>query len=119
MTFPQHFETDQAETERLAAADAGSKNHELSLVPVTFREVPTGHLLSLPGNEHTIVITVLEQRNRRTKGDDGRVRHDASHVARIVASDHPRYPAGGYDIVVTDAEIRRSQPIDLLTLLSS
>ena len=119
MTFPQHFETDQAETERLAAADAGSKNHELSLVPVTFREVPTGHLLSLPGKKHTIVLTVLEQRDRRTKGDDGRVRHDASHVARIVASDHPSYPVGGYDIVVTDAEIRRSQPIDLLTLLSS
>ena len=119
MTFPQHFETDQAETERLAAADAGSKNHELSLVPVTFREVPTGHLLSLPKNEHTIVITVLEQRDRRTKGDDGYVRHDATHIARIVASDHPSYPVGGYDIVVTDAEIRRSQPIDLLTLLSS
>lgn len=119
MTFPQYFETDQAETERLAAAPAGSKNHEMSLLPITFREIPDGRLLSLPRNEHTIVITVLEQRDRRTKDDDGHVRHDASHVARIVASDHPRYPVGSYDIVVTDAEIRRSQPIDLLTLLGS
>ena len=33
--------------------------------------------------------------------------------------DDPGYPVGGCDISVTGAEIRRSRPIDLLTLLGS
>ena len=119
MTFLQYFETDQTETARLAAAPEGSKSHKLSLLPVTFREDPAGRLLSLPRHDHTIVITVLEQRDRRSRDDENLVRHDASYVARVVASDDPSYPVGGYDIIVTDAEIRRSRPIDLLTLLGS
>ena len=118
MTFLPYFETDQAETARLAAAPEGSRSHELSLLPVTFREDPAGRLLSLPRHDHTIVITVLEQRDR-SRDDENLVRHDACYVARVVASDDPSYPVGGYDIVVTDAEIRRSRPIDLLTLLGS
>lgn len=121
MSFKNIFETDQDERDRLAQAPVGSMNHDLSLLPVTFREVPGANLLRLPNQHgHIIVVLVIAQPGVRTKNTvTGLRRRDAVYSARIVASDHDSYPVGGHDISIPEAQVRRSQKIDLAAMLKA
>ncbi|OUS97420.1 hypothetical protein [Rhodococcus sp. NCIMB 12038] len=131
MTFAriQLFETDAEETARLAQAPVGSTNHSLSLLPVTNAHPDKHHLLELSwpqtrscsgttgglGHErngsHRMVVLPL---NRHASAGEGLPRrHDGYWDCRIVSSDHPSYPVGGYDICVSDSELRRGRVLEV------
>lgn len=120
------FETDAEETARLAQAPAGSTNHSLSLLPVTNAHPDQYHLIELPWKQihpcsgttgglrhecnggHRIVVLPLK-RNPGTPDTSLPSRHDGDWDCRIVASDHPSYPVGGYDICCPESELRRGR----------
>lgn len=120
----QLFETDEDEALRLAEAPAGSKGRSLSRLPVTNAHPDKHHLVELPwaqihpcsgttgGQRHTcdgfhrIVVLPLRLHDR-SDGDKLPRRHDGYWDCRVVASDHPSYPVGGYDICISESELRR------------
>lgn len=123
-------ETDTEETARLAQAPVGSTNHSLSLLPVTTPHVDKHHLIELPwyethpctgttgGLSHECTgrhrIVVLPLRFQQTAADAPLPRrHDGYWDCRIIASDHPSYPVGGYDICCSEAELRRGSVLEV------
>lgn len=120
------FETDAEETAWLAAAPVGSTNHSLSLLPVINSHPNKHHLLELPWAQihpcsgttgglshkcdggHRLVVLPLKYHSV-PNNEALPMRHRGSWDCRIVASDHPSYPVGGYDIVCSVSELRRSR----------
>lgn len=134
-------ETDEQEAARLAACPVGSDNHALADLPVrnhmiaehVIYELPWAQLHKCPGTPeahkhkkvpdcggvHRVIGVPHSRQAGPSKGGplDQRL-HDDTWYFKILASDNPVYPAGGYDIVVTESELRRSRVVDLLELLS-
>lgn len=117
MAFIQIFESDEAEALRLAQSPATSINHELSKLPVTMHEHPEKKLIMLPrrgGRTRTIVVLPYEfspsgenEENRRRP--IGERQHLGHWNCIVIQSDDPRYPATGYDISISIAELRRGK----------
>lgn len=127
----QLFETDDEEAARLAKAPAGSLSHCLSLLPVTHPYPARHHLIELPARMtrpcsdssvrrgkhecnggHRIVVLPLE-RHAGSAAASLPSRHNGSWDCRIVASDHPIYPVGGYDICCSESELRRGRIVEV------
>lgn len=124
------FETDAEETSRLAQAPVGSIDHGLSLLPVTNAHPDEYHLVELPwtqlhpcsGNtggrkhecdgSHRVVVLPVKY-SRGNSGNSLPRLHDDHWGCRIVASDHPSYPVGGYDIHVSKSELRRGRVLEV------
>lgn len=53
------------------------------------------------------MVLPLEDRDAGRKSEDGVRLHDHWWAVRVVASDHPSYKAGGYDLQVPESELRR------------
>lgn len=127
----QLFETDAEETARLAQAPVGSINHSLSLLPVTVAHPDKHHLVELPwaqlhpcsgitggkghqcDGSHRVVVLPLRRHDDGAAGGELPRRHDGSWDCRIVSSNHPSYPVGGYDICVSDSELRRGRSLEV------
>lgn len=123
------FETDAEETARLAQAPVGSISHSLSLLPVTNPHPDKHHLVELSSpmpescsdttgglshkcnGAHRIVVLPLN--HRAGSSDTLPRRHDGYWDCRIVSSDHPSYPVGGYDICVSASELRRGRVVEV------
>ncbi|PZU04690.1 MAG: hypothetical protein DI630_00820 [Gordonia sp. (in: high G+C Gram-positive bacteria)] len=126
----QFFETDAEEAARLAQAPVGSTSHSLSLLPVTNAH-PTAHqLVELPwqqlhpcsgttgGSQHQCngshrVVVLPLKRSPGTSDDALPRRHDDAWGCRVVASDHPSYPVGGYDLHISKSELRRGRVLEV------
>lgn len=133
----QVFETDTEEITRLAQAPVGSKNHSLSLLPVTYAHPDKYHLVELPrlqaspcsktagaqklggigdkahecdGSHHMVVLPFRYDVDEPWKLPR---RHDGSWECRVIASDNPAYPVGGFDLTVSDSELRRGRVLEL------
>lgn len=110
------IETVEQETARLSAAPVGSKLHALSQLPVRQEIINTADIYRLPsdvrGHRITGVVTGI-RRNKRTVDDNGIRLRNLSYNFMILSSDHPSYPVGGYDIIVEESELRRSEKINL------
>ncbi|MFC4048307.1 hypothetical protein ACFOY4_01315 [Actinomadura syzygii] len=108
-TLSALFETPEQEAARLAAAPEGSKNHDLSLLPVTIREWPQDLLIALPGTKHQVVVVPFEFWPDAGTTDEKRPRrrYSGSWVCAVVHSNHPDYPVGGHRILVPAAELAR------------
>lgn len=124
------FETDAEEAARLALAPVGSSDHSLSLLPVVNAH-PTEHqLIELPwrqihpcsgttgGLKHECDgghrVVVLPLKHSRGSSDDALPRrHDDYWGCRVLASDHPSYPVGGYDLHISKSELRRGRVLEV------
>lgn len=117
MAFIATYETEEQETARLADSTTGSKNHTLSKLPVTMREHPLKLLVKLPSEawaDHHVIVFVKEPRgNGMYFTDDGLRKRTMSYICSVVASDHPDYPIGGYDLDIPVVELRRGTRIEL------
>lgn len=124
------FETEAEEAARLAQAPEGSQPHTLSMLPVTIPFIENHQLIELPvhpdlaeaptctstvfglahecDGRHRIVVLPLEDRDAGTPGELPR-RHDHWWAVRVVASDHPSYAVGGYDLQLSESELRRGK----------
>lgn len=113
-------ETDQEETERLSQAQPTSINGMLAQLPVTMREHPQGKPVLLPrlgANKRTMVVlpTTFHRSSsheaRKARGEKSL--HDGVWYCVVIQSDDPHYPVGGYDIVVSQSELRRGRLVQL------
>lgn len=107
-TPPGVMTRDQEQT-FLASCPEGSLNHELSKLPVNIAHIHKGMIIKLPATSHPMIVTVKDYRGSE------------SFESIIVASQHPRNPVGGHNIVNSAAELKRGtliDPHDLLTLTS-
>lgn len=123
MAFITHFEAPEAEVARLAAAPEGSRNHRLSKLPVTIHEQVEGLVIELPWSQadvidqpHRVVVVPIAYRAEARQLDEVGIpvpaprpyrRNDGSWDCIVIASDHPKYPVGGYRIVVPTYELVR------------
>lgn len=133
-------ETDEQEAARLATYPVGSDNHTLADLPVlnhmieehVIYELPWSQLHPCPGTPeahkyknvpdcggvHRVIGVAHSRKRGPSKSYQMSERlHDDTWYFKILASDNPVYPAGGYDIVVSESELRRSRVVDLLELL--
>lgn len=130
-------ETDEQETARLARSPEGSANHTLSQLPVLNHRVEEHrlyHLITMGGTTesgrrcsgvtgglahecdgtHRIVVIPIERRPGPTAGGPlADRRHDDTWNCRVISSDHPSYPAGGYDLSICESELRRSPLVEV------
>lgn len=124
------LETKGQEQARLAHSPEGSTNHYLSTLPITLADWPQDMLVELPWKPprttepHRVVVVPLDYRpdsrpGRVDKEPLPRKRNSGAWSCAVVSSDHPSYPAGGYRIVVSAAEIARGRRIDLAGILAS
>jgi hypothetical protein len=115
------LETPDEEVARLAAAPDGSKSHWLAGLPVLISAADLkGLVIELPVHHGDRRIVVVPVENR---GDSSREAHRAKtgKIRRngawwqviVVASDHPSYPVGGYDLTVPEAELVRGRPLSI------
>ena len=130
------FETEAEEAARLSAAPEGSTSHTMSLLPVTIPFIENHQLIELPvhpdlaeagpctstvfglahkcDGRHRIVVLPLQDRDAKGSADKPLPRrHDHSWTVRVVASDHPSYSAGGHDLCVDEASLRRGKLIEI------
>ena len=119
------FETPQQEAERLAQSPKGSTNARLAQLPVTIEHPSRGMIVELPWAalhpeaERRQIVVVLDHPHPGLQARHQQPRqHDGSWSSRVVASTHSAYPVGGYDLVVSEAEIRRGRLINPEVLLS-
>lgn len=120
------LETPEEEVARLASAPEGSKSHWLAGLPVLLSagslkglviELPVQ--LSAAGHrDHRIVVVPVENRGDSSREDHrartGKIRrHGAWWQVIVVASDHPAYPVGGYDLTVPEAELVRGRQLTI------
>lgn len=117
MAFKPYFETDEQEAARLATGSPWSKNCALSNMPVTLRERPVGLLVKLPSpawHARDVIVFVREDRTAgRHVTDEGLREYDGSYLCTVVASNHESCPVGGYDIDISESELRRGTKIAL------
>lgn len=119
------FETPQQEAERLAQSPEGSTNARLAPLPVTIEHPSRGMIVELPWaamrpeSEKRQIVVVLDQlRPGLEPRREQPRRHDRSWSCTVVASTHSAYPVGGYDLVISEAEIRRGRLIRPEVLLA-
>lgn len=118
MTFVRSLaaETPEQEAARLAGSPEGSLNHTLSSLPETIHAAfVRGAVLELPAAGHRIVVVPVKYRGPSVLDPDARLneRNAGSWESVVVASDHPSYPVGGYDIVVPTAQLVRGKRLRL------
>lgn len=122
------FETDEAETARLFLSPATSINGRLAQLPVTIKPPPRrGMIVELPWrrtedeerNHDRRAIVLLSQFHSRAHEGAAPYPRNGSWDVIVVASIHPSYPVGGYDLCVSESEVRRSQLIEPGYLLST
>lgn len=127
--FIRLFETDDEEAARLAQAPAGSTSRNLSQLPVSNPHPDKHHLVELPTHRtcsgltgglahacdgsHRIVVLPLRFHDGSSPADGAPRRHDGYWDCRVLASDHRSYPVGGYDICVSESELRRGRVLEL------
>jgi hypothetical protein len=118
------IETAEQERTRLAQAPAGSRNHELSKLPVTIHQWPQDLLIELPwqaterGGQHVVVVPFEFRGESRPAGEEEaeslpRRRHSGHWACAVVASDHPSYPVGGHRLSISSAELARGTRIEI------
>ena len=120
------YETEAQEAARLAEAPAGSTYARLAPLPVTIEHPHRAMVVELPWaamhpeepNDARIVVTLVEQHLSSSRSAHPERRHDGSWDAIVLASTHPAYPVGGYDICVAAEEIRRSRLLEPTELLA-
>lgn len=131
-TAVKFVETDAEETARLAQAPAGSDNALLATLPVLNRRVDEHHLYELALSAHRTCSGVTGGANHTCSGTHRIVGvplrfhpgssaelplaerlHDGYWDVRVLASDHPSYPVGGYGVVASESELRRSTVVEL------
>lgn len=103
------METIAEENARLADAPVGSTNHTLSLLPVVntnpnFR----GKLVLLATHDQPLIVMPKQFNPGSVKGQ-----YDGSWYCVVTSSRNPSYPVGGYDIAVSESELRRSPIVEL------
>lgn len=117
-TTSKIIETPEEEADRLGQAPVGSLSHELSQLPVTIDALSVrGLVIRLPQHHHDDerVITVVPHTQHpysreRVEGEKIR-RYNSSWDCIVVHSTHPSYPVDGYDICVSEAELRRGEVV--------
>lgn len=128
MAFINFFESDADEIARLNRSWVGSGSRTLAGLPVTNPHPDRGQVLELPPmhNGRRIIVVPTEFRTGPASGADWYNTPDDEHPLRrydgawsclVVASDDPVYTScanGGYDIIVSESELRRGRLIDLL-----
>ena len=123
MTFRPIRESREEEVARLLTHTPGSFMHSLATLPENISEWPRDKIIQLP-NQHptgdgTGEIAVLPYRYRPSNSDSRvpRERNPGSWSCVVVASTHPSYPVGGYDIEVPTVLLVRGREvsIDLVT----
>jgi len=115
------IETDAEEALRLSQAPVGSQSHELSKLPVRVKGWPgDGRLIMLPRLGHsarTMIVLPLKFHRSTSHAErvaaGGKHLHDGVWDCKVVQSNHPSYPVGGYDIVCSESELRRGAPVRL------
>ena len=124
------FETEDQERARLALSHPHSKSGMLAPLPVTVRHLDTGMLIELPQLRHAdeddadtedrrIIVALVTFRSGATPREPGEPRRrDGSWHAMVVASTHPSYPVGGFDLSIGEAELRRGRLVEASALLA-
>lgn len=120
------FESAADEAARLAQAPAGSTYARLAPLPVTIEHPHRAMVVELPWaamrpeepNYARIIVTLVKQHLSSSHSAHPERRHDGSWDAIVLASTHPAYPVGGYDICVATEEIRRGRLIEPTELLA-
>lgn len=113
MAFKTLIETPEAEVARLAAANEGSINHELSKLQVNIRGSLLDLMIEVPhlnGRfDHTTIIVVPFHfhADQPKDGDLPLQRHSGSWDCIVVASNDARYPVGGHRMNFSTAELVR------------
>ncbi len=126
MAFTVMIESDADEAARLAGSPAGSTNERCSHLPVTIPHPAAGMVIELPQlfsaeedpEQRRVVVTVLERRSERSREPSGLLHRDGAWLCLPVASTDPRYPAGGYTIVVDETRLRRGRQVGTDQLLT-
>lgn len=119
------FESAADEAARLAQAPAGSTHARLAPLPVTIEHPRRAMVVELPWaamhpeepNHTRIVVTLVEQHLPAGRSAHPERRHEGSWDAIVLASTHPAYPVGGYDICVATEKVRRGRLIEPTELL--
>lgn len=110
------IETPEEEAARLDQCPVGSRSHELSLLPVTVEDPSVrGLIIRLPrnnsnhdGDRSITVVAYAEHPFSRERVEGEKIRrYNSSWDCIVVHSTHPSYPVDGYDICVSEAELRR------------
>ena len=119
------YETEAQEAARLAESPVGSINHALSSAPVRIQHIRRAQLIELPREAtrpgsglRTIVLTNELRPSHHTYGPGELNRRDHTWACIVVASNDDRYPVGGYDLAIGEAELRRGRLITAQQLLS-
>ncbi|MDN6566327.1 MAG: hypothetical protein L0K65_04665 [Actinomyces sp.] len=110
------LESPEQEVARLAAAPQGSRSHFLSGLPVQVTADPRGSLIELPAQfpENGRVVVVAYHQRPATPADNGPgLRHHASWDVIVVASTDRRYPVGGFDLAISEAELVRGRVVEI------
>lgn len=126
------FESFEDEQARLAEAPEGSAARFWSTLPERITGWPRGVVVELPdqhGENSVVVVPVeyspshREQKRRELPVEDregGPLRRpDGSWKCIVVASDDPRCPLGGHDLLIPHVEIIRGVPLSEGQLLDA
>lgn len=118
------YETEAQEAARLAESPVGSINHALSGIPVQIQHISRAQLIELPregahpGSGLRTIVLTSELRPSRHTYDPGELnRRDHAWTCIVVASNDDRYPVGGYDLAIGEAELRRGRLVTPESLL--
>ena len=121
MVFKSHFESDEQETARLAAAPEGSRNHDLSKLPVVTPHVIRAEPLRLalfPDNVVVVPLTYHRSISRRVN-DEGLREWDGTWDVMVIASDNPATGVGSHDLSIPLSQLRRSPRVKFAPPASS
>ena len=106
------FETDEEEAERLGTAPEGSQAHHWSTLPVTVKGDPRGMVLKLPVQHGGTIIVVPHTFAEGSRSEEVLPRrHDGSWHCIVVHSDVEPYAVGGWDLSISEHQIRRSERV--------
>lgn len=125
-TSPFTFETVEQEAARLGQSHPDSINGRLAPLPVTIKHISVAQVIELP-REHTspregvrTIVMVAKQHPRVSRPGPSEVRrYDHSFDCVVLASTDERYPVGGYDLCISEAELRRGRLVSQEALLNT
>lgn len=115
MAFKTNLETPETEAARLAQSPVGSRNHDLSRMPVNIHHITDGMLIQAPlftgedASTHGFVVIPITAHPLTSVSEKPtpRRRHDRSWDCIVVASNHPKIPVGGYRVSLPEFQLVR------------
>ncbi|MGP9761068.1 hypothetical protein [Corynebacterium sp. AOP12-C2-36] len=107
-------ETTEQEVARLSATPKGSRAHYWSTLPVRQEDVEVSGVYRLPeAQDGTYVVGVVTGINTKGKVTGGTRQRNRSYAVMVVGGTSETYRPGGYDLAVSETELRRAEKICL------